>query len=100
MLYKSACCLPKPIILPVAKSCKTQPCGKRTTQQFSALVILLTDTRFKLKEGTQRTSLRVIFSLNLIMPVDEMVVVEPVGRLTFGINDDEVCEKNCESDVM
>jgi len=53
--------------------------------------------RFKLKEGTQRTSLRVIFSFNLIMPVDEMV---PVGKLTFGINDDEVCVKNCESDVM
>jgi len=23
-----------------------------------------------------------------------------VGRLTFGINDDEVCVKNCESDAM
>jgi len=50
--------------------------------------------RFKLKEGTQRTSLRVILSLNLIVPVDEMSAVESVGRLTFGINDDEsVCEK-------
>ena len=27
---------------------------KRTTQQFSGLVILLTDMRFKLKEGTQK----------------------------------------------
>jgi len=51
---------------------------------------------FKLKEGTQRTSLRVIFSLNLIVPVDEMGTVEPVGKLTFEINDDEVCVKNCE----
>jgi len=25
--------------------------------------------------------------------VDEMGTVEPVGRFTFGINDDEVCEK-------
>jgi len=74
-----------------------QPCGKRTTQQFSALVILLTDMRFKLKEGTQRTSLGVILLLNLIVHVDEMVAVEPMGRLTFGINDDEVCVKNCES---
>jgi len=49
--------------------------------------------RFKLKEGTQRTSLRVILSLNLIVPVDEM-------GLTFKINDDEVCVKNCESDAM
>jgi len=56
--------------------------------------------KFKLKEGTQRTFFRVILSLNLIVPVDEMVPVEPVGRLTFGINDDEVCVKNCESDAM
>ena len=62
----------EPIILPVVKSCKTQPCGVKMTQQFSELVILLTDMRFKLKEGTQRTSLRVILSLNLIVPVDEM----------------------------
>jgi len=55
--------------------------------------------RFKLKEGTQRTSLRVILSLNLIVPVDEMGTVELVGKLTFGINDDEVCVKNCESDA-
>ena len=61
------------------------------TQQFSELVILLTDMRFKLKEGTQRTSLRVILSLNLIVPIDEMGAVEPVGKLTIGINDDEVC---------
>ena len=47
--------------------------------------------RFKLKEGTQRTSLRVILSLNLIVPIDEMGAVEPVGKLTIGINDDEVC---------
>jgi len=52
--------------------------------------------RFKLKEGTQRTSLRVILSLNLIVFVDEMDAVEPVGRLTFEIYDDEVCVKNCE----
>ena len=58
------------------------------------------DMRFKLKEGTQRTSLRVILSLNLIVPVDEMGAVEPVGRLTFEINDDEVYVKNCESDAM
>ena len=70
------------------------------TQQFSELVILLTDMRFKLKEGTQRTSLRVILSLNLIVLVDEMGTVEPVDRLTFEINDDEVCVKNCESDAM
>ena len=57
------------------------------------------DMRFKLKEGTQRTSLRVI-EFNLIVPVDEMGAVEPVGRLTFEINDDEVCVKNCESDAM
>jgi len=31
----------------------------------------------------------VILSLNLIVPVDEMDAVEPVGRLTFGINNDE-----------
>lgn len=55
------------------------------------------DMRFKLKEGTQRTS---ILSLNLIMPVYAMGAVEPVGRLTFEINDDEVCVKNCESDAM
>jgi len=54
--------------------------------------------RFKLKEGTQRTSLRMILSLNLIVP--EMGAVELVGRLTFEINDDEVCVKNCESDAM
>jgi len=77
-----------------------QPCEKRTTQQFSALVILITDMRFKLKEGTQRISFRVILSLNLIVPVDEMAAVELVGRLTFGINDDEVCVKNCEPDAM
>ena len=58
------------------------------------------DMRFKLKEGTQRTSVRVILSLNLIVPVDEMSAVEPAGRLTFEINDDEVCVKNCESDAM
>ena len=75
-------------------------CGVKTTQQFSELVILLMDMRFKLKEGTQRTSLRVILSLNLIVPVDEIGAVEPVGRLTFEINDDEVCVKNCESDAM
>ena len=77
-----------------------QPCGKRTTQQFSALVILLTYMRFKLKEGTLRTSLRVILSLNSIVPVYEMGVVEPMGRLTFGINDDEVCVKIFESDAI
>ena len=59
------------------------------------------DMRFKLKEGKQRTSsLRVILSLNLIVPVDEMGAVEPVDRLTFEINDDEVCVKNCELDAM
>jgi len=58
------------------------------------------DMRFKLKEGTQRTFFRVILSLNLIVPVDEMGAVEHVGRLTFEINDDEVCVKNCESDAM
>ena len=83
--------------LPVAKSCKTQPCGVKTTQQFSELVILLMDMRFKLKEETQRTSLRVILSLNLIVSVDELGAV---GRLTFEINDDEVCVKNCELDAM
>jgi len=58
------------------------------------------DMRVKLKEGAQRTSLRVILSLNLIVPVDEMDAVEPVGILTFEINDDEVCVKNCESDAI
>ena len=29
-----------------------------------------------------------------------MGVVEPVGRLTFGLNDDEVCVKNYELDAM
>ena len=76
---KPACCLPESIILPVAKSCKQHMWRK---------------------EGTQRTSLRVILSLNLIVPVDEMGAVEPVGRFTFEINDDEVCVKNCESDTM
>jgi len=56
--------------------------------------------RFKLREGTQRTYLRVILSLNLIVPVNEMSAVEPVDKLTFGINDDKVCGKNCESDAM
>jgi len=32
--------------------------------------------------------------------VDKMSVVEPVGRLTFEINDDEMCVKNCESDAI
>ena len=40
-----------------------------------------------------------ILSLNLVVPVDEMSAIEPVGILTFGINDDEVCVKNCESDA-
>jgi len=39
-------------------------------------------------------------SLNLIVPVDEMVVVEPMGKLTFGINDDKVCVKNCKLDAL
>jgi len=73
---------------------------KKTTQQFSELVILLTNIRFRLKEGTQRTYLRVILSLNLIVPVDEMDAVETVDTLIFGINDDEVCVKNCESDAI
>jgi len=64
------------------------------------MVILLTDMRFRLKEGMQRTSLRVILSLNSIVPVYEMGVVEPMGRLTFGINDDEVCVKIFESDAI
>jgi len=34
------------------------------------------------------------------VPVDEMGAVELVSRLTFGINDDEVCVKNCESDAI
>ena len=29
-----------------------------------------------------------------------MGVVEPMGRLTFGINDDEVCVKIFESDAI
>jgi len=29
-----------------------------------------------------------------------MIAIERVGRLTFGINDDEVCMKDCESDAM
>jgi len=33
------------------------------------------------------------------VPEDEIDAVEPVGRLTFGINDDEVCVTNCESDA-
>jgi len=56
--------------------------------------------RFRLKEETQRTSLRMILSLNLIVHVDEMGAVDHVGNLTFGINDDEVCVKNCESDAI
>jgi len=42
--------------------------------------------------------MRVILLLNLIVPVDEMGAIEPVDRLTFGINND-VCVKNCESDA-
>jgi len=34
------------------------------------------------------------------VPVDEMSAVEPVGRSTFEINDDEVCVKNGESYAM
>jgi len=56
--------------------------------------------RFKLKEGMQRTSLRMTLSLNLIVLIYEMAAIKSVGRLTFGINDDEVCVKNCESDAM
>ena len=33
------------------------------------------------------------------MPVDEMSVVE-LDKLTFEINDDEVCVKNCELDAI
>jgi len=45
--------------------------------------------RFKLKEETQRTFLRVILSLNLIVLIDEMSAIEHVGRLTFAINGSE-----------
>ena len=41
-----------------------------------------------------------ILSLNLTVPVDEMSTVDPVGRLTFEINDNEMCVKNCELDAM
>jgi len=37
------------------------------------------------------------------VPVDEMIAVESVGRLTFEINrinNNEMCVKNCESDIM
>jgi len=35
----------------------------------------------------------------VIVPVCEITAIEPVNKLTFRINDDEVCE-NCESDAM
>ena len=39
-------------------------------------------------------------SLNLIVLVDEMGAIESLDKLTFGINDDEVYVKNCESNAM
>jgi len=45
--------------------------------------------RFKLKEGKHKNSFESDIEFNC-------ACIESVGRLTFGINDDEVCVKNCQ----
>ena len=67
---------------------------KRNDPTISELNYFTNEYEILIINVTQRAFLRVILLLNLIVPVDEMVAVESMGRLTFGINDDdEVGEK-------
>ena len=55
------------------------------TQQFRESVTLLADIRFKRKDGTHKTLSKVLSELNGIVPMEVIGAVEPVGRLTMGV---------------
>lgn len=74
--------------------------GNKRTQQFKELVTLLTDMRFKRKEGTHKTLSKVMSELKGTVPVEVIGTVDPVGKLTMGIGQDFVLVKSVESEVM
>jgi len=60
-------------------------------------VSLLTDMRFRRKDGTHKTLSNVIFELNGMVPVEVIGAQEPVGKLTIGICEDSALVKIMES---
>lgn len=69
-------------------------------QQLRELITLLTDMRFKWKEGTHKTLSKVISELNDMVPMEIIGAEEPVGELPIGIGKDSVLVKSVESKVM
>ena len=72
-------------------------CSRRLCHKSGSACIWFTRANYSLRSQVQQ---------NVTMqkvPVDEMIAVESVGRLTFEINrinNNEMCVKNCESDIM
>ena len=69
-------------------------------QQFRAEVSLLTEIRFKRKLGTHKTSSKVMLELKDTVPVEVIDAVDPVGKLTIGMDDDCVLVRSVESEVI
>jgi len=57
-------------------------------QQCRSFVILRTEIKFKLKDGTHRTFLSVSLGLKIMVPVCVTCVVAPFGKLTLVILED------------
>jgi hypothetical protein len=66
-------------------------------QQFRELVSLLTDMRFRWKDGTHKTLSNMILELNGMVTVKMVGAQELVGKLTVGIYNDSVWVKSVES---
>jgi len=65
-------------------------------QQFRELVSLLTDMRFRWKDGTHKTLSNMILELNGMVTVKMVGAQELVGKLTVGIYNDSVWVKSVE----
>jgi hypothetical protein len=66
-------------------------------QQFRELVSLLTDMRFRWKDGTHKTLSNMILELNGMVTVKMVGAQELVGKLTVEIYNDSVWVKSVES---
>ena len=84
--YKPSCNWPIPIILQQVRSCMKQNLDRKTTHKGCDLVNALKDKRLKVKKGTQRTFVRVIYYESCIVPMWVTTIASPLGNSTI------VCE--------
>jgi len=79
-----SCCLPKPIIILVIKSCKIHPEGKNIIEQFKSLVTRLTDIKSTLQDGTPSTFVKEIIGLKGKFSMEIIGAYLPFGITTGG----------------